>query len=132
MTCAFAVRGALKKFPGVESVDVSLNKGLATVQLKPGNSVTVEQFWEAVKKNGFTPKDTHVIVRGEVLSQGGKVQLKVTGTNRVYELVPDPKSPRAVEDANRFVGKTITVEGTLTPTKDVAASAPLRVQGLRP
>jgi copper chaperone CopZ len=48
MTCAFAVRGALKKFAGVESVEVSLNKGLAAVKLKPGNSVTPDQFWDAV------------------------------------------------------------------------------------
>lgn len=36
MTCAYAVRVAMMKFPGVESADVSLNKGLATVKLKPG------------------------------------------------------------------------------------------------
>ena len=77
MTCAFAVRGALKKFSGVESVDVSLNKGLATVKLKPANPVTPEQLWDAVKKNGFTPKDTRVVVRGEIVSKGGKSQLKV-------------------------------------------------------
>jgi len=39
MTCAYAVRVALMKFPGVESADVSLNKGLATVKLKPGNTI---------------------------------------------------------------------------------------------
>ncbi|MDQ6760621.1 MAG: heavy-metal-associated domain-containing protein, partial [Acidobacteriota bacterium] len=52
--CAYAVRVALKKFSGVESVDVSLNKGLATVKLKPGNSVEPQQFWDAVRKDGFT------------------------------------------------------------------------------
>jgi len=70
MTCAYAVRGALKKFSGVESVEVSLNKGLATVKLKPGNSVQPQEFWEAVRKNGFTPKETRVVVRGEVINAG--------------------------------------------------------------
>src|SRR5215471_21138517 len=68
MTCAYAVRVALMKFPGVESADISLNKGLATVKLKPGNSIRPSQFWEAIRKNGNTPKATHVIVRGEVQS----------------------------------------------------------------
>jgi copper chaperone CopZ len=121
MTCAFAVRGALKKFPGVESVDVSLNKGLATVKLKPANAVTPEQFWEAVKNNGFTPKDTHVVVRGEVFSVGGKLQMKVNPTNRVYELT----GVKPVE------GKVVTAEGTMTPAKDLKASVPIRVQSAR-
>jgi copper chaperone CopZ len=121
MTCAFAVRGALKKFSGVESVDVSLNKGLATVKLKPGNSGTPEQVWETVKKNGFSPKDTHVVVRGEVTSTGGKLQMKVNPANRTYELT----------GVKPMEGKTVTAEGTMTPGKDLAASVPIRVQSLR-
>jgi len=66
MTCAYAVRVALMKFPGVESADVSLNKGLATVKLKPGNTIRPSEFWEAIRKNGNTPKATRVTVRGEV------------------------------------------------------------------
>jgi copper chaperone CopZ len=132
MTCAFAVRGALKKIAGVESVEVSLNKGLAAVKLKPGNTVSAEQFWDAVKKNGFTPKETHVVVRGDVLSTGGKVQLKVTGTTRAYELIADAKSSKVLDEAKGLTGKTITVEGSLTPEKDIGASVPLRVVSMRP
>jgi copper chaperone CopZ len=79
MTCAYAVRGALKKFPGVESVDVSLNKGLATVKLKPGNTVRPQDFWETVRKNGFTPKEARVLVRGEV-TNADRLQLRVPAT----------------------------------------------------
>ena len=132
MTCAFAVRGALKKIAGVESVDVSLNKGLAAVKLKPGNAATAEQFWESVKKNGFTPKETHVVVRGDLLSTAGRMQLKVTGTSRVYDLTTDAKASGILDNAKTFSGKTVTVEGTLTPGKDAAASVPLRVDSLRP
>ena len=128
MTCAFAVRGALRKIPGVETVDVSLNKGLASVKLKPGNTVTAEQFWEAVKRNGFTPKDTRVVVRGDVASSAGKLQLKVAGTGRTYELVA---SPSVLEDAKRLAGKTISIEGTLTPSKEPATAAALRVAAVR-
>ena len=89
MTCAFAVRGAIKKIPGVESVDVSLNKGLATVKLKPGNVATIQQFWETVRRNGFTPKQTKVVVRGSLLSSGNNLNLKVSGSNQSHELVVD-------------------------------------------
>ncbi len=94
MTCAFAVRGALKKLPGVESADVSLNKGLASAKLNPCNTLTMQQFRQAVKQNGFTPKESRVVVRGELNNNAGKLQLKVPGTNPPYELLPDPALPQ--------------------------------------
>jgi copper chaperone CopZ len=126
MTCAFAVRGAIKKFSGVESVDVSLNKGLATVKLKPGNTLKPEEFWEAVRKNGFTPKETRVVVRGEV--QGGK--LKVTGTNQILDLAPDPKNPKAFEEVRGYTSKTLTVQGSLTRQNNSKAPVSLQVRGI--
>src|SRR5262249_14187978 len=120
MTCAYAVRVAIMKFPGVESADVSLNKGLAKVKLKPGNSLRPSQFWEAIRKNGNTPKATHVNVRGEVLPGG--TQLKVTGSGETFELKP---TPQAAQQLKAAASKTVTLEGTLTPGKDVKAAVPL-------
>ena len=118
MTCAFAVRGALKKFPGVESVEVSLNKGLAVVKLKPGNTVKPEEFWDAVRKNGFTPKETTVLVRGEL--QGGK--FRVTGTGQRFDLASDPQGIKALS------AKPITVQAVLTPGKDTKSPVPMQVR----
>ncbi len=125
MTCAYAVRVALMKFPGVESADVSLNKGLATVKLKPGNIIRPSDFWEAIRKNGNTAKATHVVVRGEV--QAGGSQLKVGG-NEVFEI----KAPPSVQQQlNAATGKAVTVEGTLTPGKDPKTAVPLEIQTVR-
>src|SRR6185436_18811319 len=88
MTCAYAVRVALMTYPGVESADVSLNKGLATVKLKPGNAIRPSEFWESIRKNGNTPKTTRVIVRGEVLGNGN--QLRVSGSHEMFELKASP------------------------------------------
>src|SRR5712691_10079502 len=104
MTCAYAVRGALKKFSGVESVEVSLNKGLATVKLKPGNTVQPQECWEAVRKSGFTPKETRVVVRGEITS-AGRQQFKVAGTNQLFDLKGDPKM------LDEAIGKRIVIDG---------------------
>lgn len=119
MTCAYAVRGALKKIPGVESVDVSLNKGLATVKLAPGNTAQPQEFWSAIRRNGFTPKETHVQVRGEI--EDGK-RLKVTGSGQVFELQGDLAAFKTSS------GKTVTLEGVLTPGKDNKAPVPLEVR----
>jgi copper chaperone CopZ len=71
MTCAHVVDVALKKVAGVESVEVSLNKGLMSGKLKPGNTVSVPQLWELIHKNGYTPKTTAVSVRGELANVNG-------------------------------------------------------------
>lgn len=127
MTCAYAVRGALKKFPGVDSVDVSLNQGLATVKFKPDNRIRPEELWEAVRKNGFTPKETRILVRGTVAE--GK--LVVSGTGQTFLLSPSAKAPTALVEVKQQSGKAVTVEGTLTPSKDRAAQIPLQVEKLK-
>ena len=127
MTCAYAVRVALMKFPGVESADVSLNKGLATVKLKAGNMIRPSDFWEAIRKNGNTAKTTHVAVRGEVQADG--TQLKVSGSNQVFQIKAPPPLQQQLKGAT---GKTVTVDGSLTPGKDPKAAVPLEVQAVRP
>ena len=129
MTCAFAVRGAIKKIPGVESVDVSLNKGLAAVKLKPGNVATIKQFWETIRKNGFTPKQTRVVVRGSLLNSGSNLSLKVSGSNQNHQLVADAGLR---DKLAKVVNQTISLEGTFTPGKDAAIMAPLHVENLLP
>ncbi len=129
MTCAFAVRGALKKIPGVESVDVSLNKGLATVKLKAGNVATISQFWETVRRNGFTPKQTKVVVRGSLLNSSNNLSLKVSGSNQSHPLVLDVGLR---DKLAKVVNQTISLEGTFTPGKDAAVPVPLHVGNLLP
>jgi copper chaperone CopZ len=124
MTCAHVVNVALKKVSGVESVEVSLNKGLATVKLKPDNAVSIPQLWEIIRKNGYTPKSTNVLVRGEVVNSGGSVQLKVSGTKDTLPLA-------ASADVARKLGQTVVIRGVIEPSKDPKASAPLIVQEMK-
>jgi RNase P/RNase MRP subunit p29 len=83
-----------------------------------------------VRKSGFTPKETRIVVRGEVVTEG-KTTLKVTGTADVYELASNPKNQEALEELRREAGKTVTVEGTLQPPKEVKARVPLVVDALK-
>ena len=131
MTCAHVVDVALKKVAGVESVEVSLNKGLATVKLKPGNTVSVPQLWELIHKNGYTPKTTTVSVRGELANVNGALQLKVSGTKDTLALAADPKNAAAFGDASKRVGQTVVVQGVMAPAKDLKAAVPLLVVQLK-
>jgi copper chaperone CopZ len=127
MTCAHVVDVALRKVAGVESVEVSLNKGLATVKLKPGNTVSVPQLWELIHKNGYTPKITAVSVRGELVNINGALQLKVAGTKDMMPLAADPKNVAAYGEAAKKLGQTVLVEGVMVPANDLKTSVPLQV-----
>jgi copper chaperone CopZ len=128
MTCAYAVRGALKKVAGVESVEVSLNKGLATVKLKGGNTAQPQELWEVVRKNGFSPKETRVVVRG-MIGTSPQLQLKVSGSNQMLTLTGDAK---LVQEATKQNGNTVVAEGSLKPGKDLKTSVPLEVRRITP
>ena len=131
MTCAHVVNVALKKVPGVESVEVSLNRGLASVKLKPGNSVTVPQLWRLIHEEGYTPKATAVSVRGELAALQGRLQLKVSGTKDILTLVSDAKNAAAYGDALKKPGQIVTIQGVMTPGKDLKASVPLQVNQVK-
>jgi copper chaperone CopZ len=127
MTCAHVVNVALKKVAGLESVEVSLNKGLATVKMKPGNTISVPQLWELIHEKGYTPKATTVSVRGGVANVQGRLQLKVSGTKDILALVADPKNSTAYGEAAEKLGQTVTIEGLMTPGKNFKAPVALQV-----
>jgi len=93
---------------GVESVQVSLEKGLATVKLKLGNSVTFKQLQMAITKNGFTMKESEVVAAGKLVSADGNTKLRISGSNEVVSLIPESL---AVTAAGLSTANAVVVEG---------------------
>ena len=131
MTCAHVVDVALKKVPGVDAVDVSLNKGLATVKFKEGNSVSVAQLWQLLHEKGYTPKTTAVSVRGELTSVEGRLSLKVSSTKQILTLAFESKDASAYAEAVRKTGQVVVIHGVMMPGKDLKAAVPLQVSQLK-
>ena len=131
MTCAHIVDVALKKVSGVEQSEVSLNKSLITMKLKPGNTLSIPQLWKLIRDKGYTPKETIISARGDLFNGPGGLQLKVSGTNDVLTLASDPKSAGAWAAAIGGVGRAVTVEGVMTPGKDLKIAAPVRVTAVK-
>jgi copper chaperone CopZ len=109
--CAHAVRVSLKTVAGVDLVDVSLDGGFAKVRMKPGNTVTLKQLRDAITKNGFTMKASKATVLGTVLAVNGKMQLKVSGSNDVLDLVPESQSGAPITPSMQ--GKSVIATGTI-------------------
>ena len=93
------MRVAVQKLPGVESVNVSLERASTETQLRPGNSITLDQLRSIIKNNGFTAKEATVTVVGKLIERGGQLALEVTGTNTVMLIVADPKQPEMFKQA---------------------------------
>ena len=104
------MRVSLKSVSGVDSVDVSLEKGLASVKMKPGNTATLKQLNDAITKNGFTMKQSTATIAGRVVVTNGKTVLQVSGSKEVLELVPDSS---ATPVAPSFEGKSVLVDGAI-------------------
>jgi hypothetical protein len=115
----------------VDSVEVSLNQGLATVKLKPGNTVTLEQLRKAVEKNGFVTRQADVLIRGQLLFSS-KPRLKVLGTDEFYELIPAPANGSVLTNSQELSGKTVIVNGTVPAASKGAEVTTLQVKSVTP
>lgn len=80
------MRVAIEKIEGVTSATVSLNEGMTTVQFASSNSVSIEQIPDAIRSNGFTPKEPDVRVAGVLIHRGDTLALAVPGAQDVLLL----------------------------------------------
>ena len=102
------MRVSLKAINGVDSVDVSLKKGLATVTMKSGNTATMKQLQDAIAKNGFTMKQTEAIVKGALENNNGKYRFKVSGTSDILDVADSGGA-----NLTSFIGKPAEITGTM-------------------
>lgn len=124
------MRVALKSVNGVDSVEVSLNRGNAVVTMKPGNNTNFAQLQRAITKNGFVINETKVEVRGEIMRSNGQLVVKVSGTSDTHPLSFVSRDiQKSVELA---AGKSVGLQGTLPATKPEKVPEILAVNALLP
>jgi copper chaperone CopZ len=112
---------------GVASVEVSLEKGLANVKMKPGNTATVKQLQEAIIKNGFTMKQSHVVAAGKLIQDGGATKFQVSGSNDVLNLIPETANVATPSSKN---SATFVVEGTIPESAKGKVADSIRYRSL--
>lgn len=123
------MRVSLLSVSGVASVDVSLDKGLATVKLKPGNSVTLKQLQGAITKNGFTMKESKLVAAGKLIRDGNNAKLQISVSNEVVALVPESPAATAAVTSG---GTAVVVEGALPEAAKGKIPDTIRYRSLTP
>jgi copper chaperone CopZ len=120
MSCAESAPRNLRKIKGVESASFRTKDSVAVLDLKPGNTVTLGEIRDAVKRMGYTPAGAKVTVRGEARKDGAKWILRVAGVDAEYPL--DISAGQEIRES----GITI-IEGSLAD-----ASGPIKVSAAKP
>jgi copper chaperone CopZ len=132
--CAHAVRVAIRKLPGVESVDVSLERAMTDVRLKANNTVTLSQLRRVIKSGGFNAKEATVTAVGTLSEQGGKPAVNVSIINTVWLILPDSARRSAYEQVVRRVGSRqsqgIEITGVIQEPKDTGAPDQIAVHNV--
>ena len=119
-SCAQSVDKIFKKMKGVETATFRMEDSVVILQLKPGNTVPLEEIRDAVKRIGYTPKEAKVTVRGEPRLEGEKWLFRVGATE--YSL--DVSAGQGIADqVRRSAGRMATVEGVIAAER----GAPLNV-----
>lgn len=112
----------MKAINGVDSVKVSLSSGLTSVMLKPGNTATLQQFQEAITRNGFTMKQSNIVVAGKLIAADGKQKLQVSGSNELLNL--DANS----QTLQPYQGKNVVITGVVPAPQKKSAPDTVRVE----
>ena len=132
--CAHAVRVALQKLAGVESVDVSLERAVVDMRLRVPNAVTLAQVRDIVRKNGFGSREATVTVEGMLVNRSGQPAIEVSGTGVTMRIVPDTASPDAFRQVQSGLAagalRTVELVGTVTLT--AGQQEQVAVRSLRP
>ena len=99
---------AIKKLEGVADVNVSLSKGIGTIQLKPGNKVTLGEIRKGVEGAGVTPKEATAKLTGQLDQQNGTLRIKVPETNELFEIASVQTAPQKSEEVlKQMVGQQL-------------------------
>lgn len=122
---------SIRKIEGVESVQVSLKNGTARITLKAGNSVTLQQLRELVRRNGFTPRQAAITAHVDVVGKGSQLEVKIAGVNDIFQVESAPSATTARADLRLHAGQRVVIEGVVPAP--VEEQAPLiQVTSVKP
>lgn len=110
------MRVAVNEIDGIDSVEVSLNRGVVVIRLRPENRVTLAGIRDAIRERGFTPKEAEVRARGTVVDDGGHLALAMPGSAAVIRLVADSQAPGVIGELEGLLGQDVTVDGRVAET----------------
>lgn len=122
----------LEKLPGVESAVVRLNDGRATIQLKPGNTLTMATIRQSVERNGFTPREAIVQALVDIATKGNTLEVRVSRTNDTYAVAAASHAGPVLQQLKDRAGQRVLIDGTIQAAKESQGTPVMQVRGVKP
>jgi copper chaperone CopZ len=117
ISCAQSVDKTLKKIKGVETATFRLADAVAVLEMKPGNTVPLDEIRDAMKRIGYTPKEAKIKVRGEAALEEGKWVLHVGAAQYPLDVQGN------ADQVRQCAGGAAIFEGSVAPER----GSPLKV-----
>ena len=96
--CAHSIVTTLRRLEGVERVDVSLNRGMATIDCRPDNTLTIDDISRAIRSNGFRPQRARITAIGTLGLRDSTLVFEMKGGGgSVLAVEKDPANPGTYE-----------------------------------
>ena len=127
MTSAHVVNVAVTKIKGVASVDVSLNRALATIKLKPGNDIALSKLAQSIREKGYTIPAAEILVSGTLARVQNRWLLRIPTSGETLELAENPSTSDLLA---KRAGDEITIRAKTSLAKDRKPS-PLTILELK-
>jgi hypothetical protein len=113
---------------GVEAVEVSLERGLASIRFRESGRTSITEIREAIHSAGFTPRDAELWATGVVRFDGERLVLMVAGQETPFLLVDDAESPRVTAQLREVArARPVTVQGRV-PESPRRPTGPLTLE----
>lgn len=109
----------------MRDVEVSLNEGVAVIRFRPDHRVTVRRVRDAIRDNGFSPKQAEVRVAGTVAVREGAVALVTPAGDTAFVVVAAPGLPDLPAELAQWVGDSVILEGTVPEAPTGVAGPPV-------
>ncbi|HUF26209.1 MAG TPA: heavy-metal-associated domain-containing protein [Gemmatimonadaceae bacterium] len=107
----------MQRIDGVETAEVSLNRGEAVMTFRPDNQVGIRRVRDLIHSNGFTPREADVHIRGRVVERDGGLALALAGQEGVHPLVNHPDLTPVIRGLREAaLGRWVAIYGRVPET----------------
>lgn len=107
----------MQRIDGVETAEVSLNRGEAVITFRSDNGVGIRRVRDLIHSNGFTPREADVHIRGRVVGRDGGLALVLADREGVHPLVNHPDLTPVIPGLREAaLGRLVAIYGRVPET----------------
>ncbi len=110
--CAYGLEKKLKDIKGVGDIKINVDKGVAMLENKQGESIELERIESTVEDAGFTPRELTASATGKI-SQSAGSELLVVSDSKDQFILQENEQLKKLRSVVKGSGKLVRVSGSI-------------------